>query len=65
MQRWGPWDAARSSLKSQERRELRLQEHYLWPTILPVGSAYNMAEPSNKGRDLRAKIEYRTVTTVV
>lgn len=33
--------------------------------ILPEGLAYSMAELSDRGRDLRAKTEYRCATTAV
>lgn len=37
---------------------------FVAPTILPEGSAYSMAEPSNQGRDLGAKTEYRSKTAL-
>lgn len=33
------------------------------PAILPEASVYNTAEPSEWGRDLRAKRQYRSATT--
>lgn len=54
-----------SSLQSWKRENSRLQAHFLQPTVLPEGSAYNMAEPSNHSRDLREKTEYTRVRMVV
>lgn len=48
-----------------EREEFRLQEHSLWPTVLPEGSACNKAEPSIWGRDIGVNTDYRRVRTVV
>lgn len=43
----------------RERGGLRLQVHYLWPTVLPQGSAYNTGEPCDQGKlDLKAKAKY-------
>lgn len=61
----GPQGTVQSSLHSWEREELRVQVHSLWPTVLPQGSAYNMADPSLHSRDLRAKTQYRRVRTMV
>lgn len=46
---------------SQEREEFELLLLHLCPTVLREGSAYNTAEPSNPGRDLKTKPEGRRV----
>lgn len=56
-----PQATVQSSLQSQEREESRLQVPSLWSKVLPELSAYNTAEPSIWGRDLRIKTEYRRV----
>lgn len=65
VERCRPQDTARSSLQSWERKGFRLQLYSLWPTVLPEGSACNIAETSDQGRDLRANNKYRRVRTAV